>query len=270
MATACFVGSKDSSPRSFEPVLEPAIVCRGLAKRFHAFEHRPESLRELFIRLWRRERIARAEAYFSIRDIDLSIHRGEAVALLGANGSGKSTILRLIADVYPPSAGEIRTHGRIAAVIALGAGFHPELTGRANIALYATILGLRRHEVDAAMGDIVAFAEIGHFLDTPVKYYSSGMQARLAFAIAVNVAPDILLLDEVLAVGDAAFQERCLAKLRAFRDAGKTLVVVSHDFDTLTGLCERAVWLQDGHIRMSGPIDEIVERYRAASAAEFA
>lgn len=240
------------------------VVCRDVAKRFHVYEHRTASLRELFIRLLRRERITALRPYFALAGLDLTIRRGEAVALIGANGSGKSTVLRLLAGVYPPSGGEILISGRIAAVLALGTGFHPELSGWANIRLYASILGLGRREVAQRLDAIAASADIGAFIDMPVKYYSTGMQARLAFAVAMSAEPDILLLDEVLAVGDAAFQERCLAHLRRYRASGRTLVVVSHDLDVVTQLCERAVWLEAGRIRMSGEVDTVVDAYRTA------
>ena len=241
----------------------PAVELRGVSKRFYFYEHRTSSLREWFIRRVLRRPIHVRHAAFSIRDLDLRIAPGEAVALLGHNGSGKSTVLRLVAGIYQPSAGTIETRGRITAVIELGAGFHPELTGAENIALYAAVLGLTRRELHERFDEIVEFAGMADFLDTPLKYYSSGMEARLAFSVAVCLQPDTLLLDEVLAVGDQAFRARCLARLRAFHARGGTLLLVSHELDQIQALCTRGVWLQDGRTIMDGDIASVLGRYRA-------
>jgi ABC-2 type transport system ATP-binding protein len=204
--------------------------------------------------------VRRAE--FSLRGVDLAVERGEAVALLGRNGSGKSTVLRLIAGIYQPTAGAIETSGRITAVIELGAGFHPELTGAENIALYAAVLGLTRKELAARYDEIVEFAAIPDLPTTPLKYYSSGMEARLAFSVAVCLQPDILLLDEVLAVGDQPFRERCLARLREYHARGGTLILVSHELDQVRALCDRGIWLAEGSVVMDGPIDAVLAGYR--------
>ncbi len=241
----------------------PAVALRGVAKRFYFYEHRTSSLREWFIRRVLRRPIHVRRAAFTLHDVDLTVGRGESVALLGRNGSGKSTVLRLIAGIYQPSTGTVRTEGRITAVIELGAGFHPELTGAENIALYAAVLGLTRKELAARYDDIVEFAAIPDLPDTPLKYYSSGMEARLAFSVAVCLQPDILLLDEVLAVGDQAFRERCLERLRQYHARGGTLVLVSHELEQLRELCTRGVWLDQGRIVMDGPIDMVLEKYRA-------
>jgi ABC-2 type transport system ATP-binding protein len=201
-------------------------------------------------------------AEFTLRGVDLAVGPGEAVALLGRNGSGKSTVLRLIAGIYQPSAGTIETSGRITAVIELGAGFHPELTGAENIALYAAVLGLSRKELAARYDEIVEFAAIPDLPDTPLKYYSSGMEARLAFSVAVCLQPDILLLDEVLAVGDQPFRERCLARLREYHARGGTLILVSHELDQVRALCDRGIWLAEGSVVMDGPIDAVLAGYR--------
>jgi ABC-2 type transport system ATP-binding protein len=241
----------------------PAVALRGVSKRFYFYEHRTSSLREWFIRRVLRRPLHVRRAAFTLHDIDLTVGGGEAVALLGRNGSGKSTVLRLIAGIYQPSAGTVRTEGRITAVIELGAGFHPELTGAENIALYAAVLGLTRKELAARYDDIVEFAAIPDLPDTPLKYYSSGMEARLAFSVAVCLQPDILLLDEVLAVGDQAFRQRCLERLRQYHAWGGTLVLVSHELEQLRELCTRGVWLDQGRIVMDGPIDMVLEKYRA-------
>jgi ABC-type polysaccharide/polyol phosphate transport system ATPase subunit len=252
-----------SSPRSSERDAAPAVTLRGVSKRFYFYAHRTSSLREWFIRRVLRRPLHSRRAEFTLRDLSVTIERGESVALIGSNGSGKSTALRLIAGIYRPSRGIIETTGRITAVIELGAGFHPELTGAENIALYAAVLGLPRRELASRYDEIVEFAGISDVLDTPLKYYSSGMEARLAFSIAVCLRPDILLLDEVLAVGDQAFRDRCLARLATYHAEGGTLILVSHELEQLRGLCTRAVWLERGSLAMDGPIDLVLEAYRA-------
>ncbi len=243
--------------------VEPAVALRGVSKRFYFYEHRTSSLREWFIRRVLRRPLHIRRAEFTLREMNLVVERGEAVALLGRNGSGKSTALRLIAGIYQPSTGTVETNGRITAVIELGAGFHPELTGAENIALYAAVLGLTRRELANRYDEIVEFAAIPDLPDTPLKYYSSGMEARLAFSIAVCLQPDILLLDEVLAVGDQAFRDRCLARLAAYHAEGGTLVLVSHELEQLRQLCGRGIWLERGSLMMDGPIDAVLDAYRA-------
>jgi ABC-type polysaccharide/polyol phosphate transport system ATPase subunit len=251
------------SPKSSEPVAAPAVELRGVSKRFYFYEHRTSSLREWFIRRVLRRPLHVRRAEFTLRAVDLRVERGESVALVGPNGSGKSTALRLIAGIYRPSTGRVETNGRITAVIELGAGFHPELTGTENIALYASVLGITRRELAARYDEIVEFAAMSDFLDTPLKYYSSGMEARLAFSVSVCLQPDILLLDEVLAVGDQAFRERCLHRLRAYHDRGGTLILVSHELDQVRALCQRGIWLERGEVVRDGPIDEVLAAYRA-------
>ncbi len=258
--------TQPSSPRSSDLAAGPAAVTlRGVSKRFYFYEHRTSSLREWFIRrvLRRPQPLGRAE--FTLRGVDFRVERGESVALIGSNGSGKSTALRLIAGIYRPSSGTIETNGRITAVIELGAGFHPELTGAENIALYAAVLGLPRRELASRYDEIVEFAAIADVLDTPLKYYSSGMEARLAFSIAVCLRPEILLLDEVLAVGDQAFRDRCLDRLRRYHREGGTLILVSHELEQLRHLCSRAIWLDGGRLVMDGPLETVLESYRAGT-----
>jgi ABC-type polysaccharide/polyol phosphate transport system ATPase subunit len=251
------------TPKSSDRAVEAAVELRGVSKRFYYNEHRTNSLREWFIRRILRRALNVRRAEFTLRNLDLRIGAGEAVAMIGSNGSGKSTALRLIAGIYAPSSGTIRTCGRLTAVIELGAGFHPELTGADNVALYAAVLGLRRHELAARYDEIVDFADTRDFMDTPLKYYSSGMEARLAFAVAVCLQPDVLLLDEVLAVGDQAFRDRCQARLRAFHASGGTLILVSHEMDQVRKLCTRAVWLERGTLRMDGDVEQVLTAYRA-------
>jgi ABC-type polysaccharide/polyol phosphate transport system ATPase subunit len=240
-------------------------LCRGVVKRFYLYSHRTTSLREWFIRSALRRPIHVRHAEFSLRDFNLRVERGETVALIGPNGCGKSTVLRLIAGIYMPTEGTVVTTGRIAAVIELGAGFNMELTGAENMELYGSIMGLDRGRLARHYDEIVSFAGIGKFIETPVKYYSSGMIARLAFSVAVNVWPDILLLDEVLAVGDQAFQEKCLERLQAIQAGGGTIVMVSHDLNTVSDFCSRAVWLENGSTRMEGDARAVVEAYRAGA-----
>lgn len=243
----------------------PAVVCHGVGKRFYHYEHRTTSLRELFVRTVLRRAITVRRPHFRIRDFDLTVACGDSVALVGPNGSGKSTVLRLIAGIYPPTTGTIATYGKVGAVIELTAGFHPELTGSENIGLYATLMGLTGRELEERFDSIASFAGIEPFLDVPMKYYSSGMKMRLGFSVAISVEPEILLLDEVLAVGDQEFRERCLGRLRSFKDRGGTMIVVSHDLETVRTLCARAIWLDAGRIRMDGTIDEVLDAYRASA-----
>lgn len=247
--------------KSSEPAIPPAVACRGVTKRFYYYEHRTTSLRERFIRTLLRRPLHVRRALFTLEQFDFLVQPGESVALIGANGSGKSTALRLIAGIYLPTEGIVETCGRIAAIIELGVGFNPELTGAENVALYAAVIGLSRAEITARFEEIVAFADLGQFIDEPVKYYSSGMQARLAFSVAVCVRPDILLVDEVLAVGDQEFRRRCLARLDEFRAKGGTLIVVTHDLESVQDLCTRAVWVDHGRIRADGPAKEVLAAY---------
>lgn len=243
----------------------PIVSCRGVEKRYYYYTHRSRTLREWFIRSTGKGKKAGAPAEFVLRDFNFSVNRGEVVALLGTNGSGKSTALRLIAGIYTPTQGQIDVHGRIAAVMELGAGFHEELTGAENVSLYGAVMGMTPTQIKARYQEILAFADIGSFIDTPVKYYSSGMQARLAFAVAMSVEPDIVLLDEVLAVGDESFRDRCIQKLTSFQEGGGTIILVSHELQAVAELCHRAVLMEKGRIVDEGPAWEVVDRYREAS-----
>jgi ABC-type polysaccharide/polyol phosphate transport system ATPase subunit len=257
------IATQPSSPKSSDRAAAPAVELRGVSKRFYFYEHRTSSLREWFIRRVLRRPIHVRRSAFSLRDLDLRAAPGESVALLGHNGSGKSTVLRLVAGIYQPTTGTISSSGRITAVIELGAGFHPELTGAENISLYGAVLGLTRRELAAQYDEIVEFAEMQDFLDTPLKYYSSGMEARLAFSVAVCLQPAILLLDEVLAVGDKEFRERCLDRLRTFHARGGTLMLVSHELDHVRALCTRGVWLREGRVVLDADIETALAAYRA-------
>jgi ABC-2 type transport system ATP-binding protein len=225
---------------SFKETALAAIRRRPLATRFHALD-----------------------------GVTVEIGEGEAVALLGFNGSGKSTTLKMISGVLRPDTGSVRTRGRVAGLIEVGAGFHPDLSGRENIYLNAAILGMSRKETEARFDEIVAFSEIGRFIDTEVKHYSSGMFLRLAFAVAIHTEVDILLIDEILSVGDEPFQRKCLARIRQLHAAGKTLVVVSHDLNMVSKLCDRGVVLHQGRVVFDGPSVDAVAAMRALSPSPF-
>jgi len=198
---------------------------------------------------------------WALRDLSLGIEPGESVGLIGHNGAGKTTVLRLLAGITRPTSGRVRTRGRLASLINLGAGFHPELTGRENIYLNGVILGLSRQELKGRFEQIVEFADLGPYIDTPLKRYSSGMYARLGFSVAAHVDPDVLLVDEVLSVGDVAFQERSIRKMLSFRDSGRTILFVSHNLSAVEMMCQRTVWLDHGRIRLAGPTAEVVRAY---------
>lgn len=251
--------------RSHDRTGEEVVLCRDVVKQFYAYSHRTTSLREWFIRVVHRKPVHIRQPEFSLRDFNLQVERGETVALIGPNGCGKSTVLRLIAGIYTPTVGTVSARGHIAAVIELGSGFNGELTGRENVTLYASIMGLSRAQLALNYTDIVEFAGVGDFMDLPLKYYSSGMQARLAFSVAINVKPDILLLDEVLAVGDQSFQAKCLNRLREFQAWGGTMIVVSHNLEMVRRLCSRAVWLDNGVTRMTGGVDAVLDEYLAST-----
>lgn len=240
----------------------PAIRINKVSKRFLLRRDRPRSFQELVVNgLMRRKRPSSDEVFWALRDVSFSVERGETVGIVGANGAGKSTCLKLLARILEPTAGTIEVEGRVSAILELGSGFHPELTGRENITLYGSILGLRRREMARRFDDIVAFAELERFVDIPVKFYSSGMYVRLAFATAINVSPDILLLDEVLAVGDQSYQRRCLARIHELKASDMTIVFVSHSLDAVGSLCDRALWLDGGVLREDGLTDTVVARY---------
>ena len=240
-----------------------AVECMDLTKRFYYYEHRTSSVREWFIRRVLRKPIVVRREEFSLRNVNLRVEHGEIVALVGTNGSGKSSMLRLIAGIYQPTVGTVVVNGRVAAIIELGAGFHPELTGAENVALYAAALGISRRELAARYDEIVEFSGVEGFLDVPIKYLSSGMEARLAFSVAVCVEPNVLLLDEVLGVGDEEFRQRCLDRLRTFHTKGGTIILVSHQLDQVRELCSRAIWLDQGSLRMDADVSTVLASYQA-------
>ncbi|SIT59153.1 ABC-type polysaccharide/polyol phosphate transport system, ATPase component [Mesorhizobium prunaredense] len=251
--------------------MNPAIEIKNLSKRYD-LHPRPTSLREN-IGAW----LGRGEAsgaqgtqYWALRDVSLTIEAGEVVGLIGLNGAGKSTLLKILSRITDPSAGEIRIRGRVGALLEVGAGFHGDLTGRDNIYLSGAILGMSKAELDRRFEEIVAFAEIERFLDVPVKRYSSGMFVRLAFAVAVHLDPDILILDEVLSVGDSRFQRKSLSKIESLvTKGGRTVLLVSHNMDTVNRLCSRCLWLESGSVKALGGTREVVASY-LTSAGDFA
>jgi ABC-2 type transport system ATP-binding protein/lipopolysaccharide transport system ATP-binding protein len=225
------------------------------------------SLRETLMGLARTPRRRPRELLWSLRDVSFSLADGEALGIVGRNGAGKSTLLKLLMRITTPTEGVVRTRGRVAALLEVGTGFHPELTGRENIFLNAAVLGMSRAKTLARFDEIVDFAGTERFLDTPVKRYSSGMYLRLAFAVAAHLEPDILIVDEVLAVGDAEFQRKCLTRMSSAEEEGRTVVFVSHDLNTLSRLCSRSLWLEGGRVRDDGPTQQVVRDYLTAGFA---
>jgi len=201
--------------------------------------------------------------FYALNHINLDVKKGEIFGILGRNGAGKSTLLKVISRVLIPTEGRLWINGNISPLLQLGAGFHPELTGRENIYLNATLLGHKRSEINEKLEEIISFSDIGNFIEAPLRTYSSGMQARLGFAVATAWLPDILILDEVLSVGDAGFQQKCFDRMANFRDSGATVLMVSHAIDRIRTLCERAMWLDHGEIQAIGPADEVCNKYQS-------
>ena len=234
-----------------------AIDVENMTKEFKVFYDKPGTLKERLV-FWNKKK---SESRKVLDNINLKIKKGETVALIGTNGSGKSTLLKLMTKIIYPTVGKITTHGKLTSLLELGAGFHPDFTGRENIYFNASIFGLTRKEIDKRINDIIAFSELEEFIDSPVRTYSSGMYMRLAFSVAINVDAEILLIDEILAVGDQHFQDKCFAKLQELKDSDKTIVIVSHALESIKQLCNRAIWIYDGKVNMDGNVDEVVEEY---------
>jgi ABC-2 type transport system ATP-binding protein len=229
-------------------VARPVIVARGVSKRFLTHSSKSTQLKERFVK----GRGGSSEEFWALRDVDVTVGEGETVGLIGPNGAGKSTLLKVLAGILRPTTGEVEVQGRIASLLELGAGFNGELTGRENVYLNAALLGLSRKEVDGLLDSIIGFSEQGPRIDDPVKHYSSGEYVKLAFSIAVHVDPDVLLIDEVLAVGDEAFARKCLAKISEFQAAGKTILFVTHSLDLVTELCTRGIVVDRGRVQYDG------------------
>ena len=233
------------------------IIVNNVSKIFYVFMDKANSLKEKML-FWKRNKRETREV---LKDINLTIKNGEAVALIGVNGSGKSTLLKLMTKIIYPTRGEIVTNGKLTSLLELGAGFHPDFSGRENIYFNASIFGLTKKQIDARLEEIIEFSELRDFIDNPVRTYSSGMFMRLAFAVAINVDADILLVDEILSVGDQHFQEKCLNKMKELKAQGKTMVFVTHSLGSARELCDRAVWLNKGRIQLDGDVNEVIDEY---------
>lgn len=236
---------------------QTAISAQHVGKRFKIYKDKPMTLKDRLLSAVKKS----YDEFWALRDISLEIKKGEAVGLIGQNGCGKSTLLKLFTRIIYPDEGAVTVNGKVSALLELGAGFHPDFTGRENIYTNAAIFGMKKSETDAMLEDIIAFSELGGFIDNPVRTYSSGMYMRLAFSVAVHVRPEILLIDEILAVGDSGFQKKCLDKIIGFREKGVTIVVVSHDLGTVGQICSRAVWIDGGTIRADGEPKAVAEAY---------
>lgn len=249
----------------------PAIRIEQLSKSFRLGDRQAgmktlrDTLGELFTKRGSRPT---GDLFWALRDVNLTIEQGETVALIGQNGAGKSTLLKILSQITAPTHGKVELHGRVASLLEVGTGFHPELTGRENIFLNGAILGMTQREIIAKFDEIVAFAEVEAFIDTPVKHYSSGMYLRLAFAVAAHLEPEILLVDEVLAVGDAAFQKKCLGKMRTISGQGRTVIFVSHHLQAVSALTQRALLLKDGRCLQDGPTHEVIAAYLKQASSD--
>jgi ABC-2 type transport system ATP-binding protein/lipopolysaccharide transport system ATP-binding protein len=242
--------------------MTPAIEIRDVWKRYLVRHNRSDTLKTRFLSLFHPRHRERREAFWALKGVNLAVERGEALGLIGPNGSGKSTLLFLIARTLFPTQGEVLVQGRVAPMIELGLGFNPELTGRENVYLNASLYGLTRTEIDQIYEEIVAFSELSEFIDVPVKNYSTGMHARLGFAVAVHLDSDILLIDEVLAVGDEQFQKKCMERMLDFRRKVKTIVFVSHSAEAVKALCDRACLISHGEVVELGEVDKVLNTYR--------
>ena len=234
-----------------------AIEIRNMYKDLKLVYDKPTTLKER-ICFWKTTKVQKRQV---LKNINLDIKKGETVALIGTNGSGKSTLLKLMTKILYPNKGTLETHGKLTSLLELGAGFHPDFTGRENIYFNAAIFGLTRQEIDKRIDEIIEFSELGDFIDNPVRTYSSGMYMRLAFSIAINVDAEILLIDEILAVGDQHFQDKCFTKLKEMKKSEKTIVIVTHSLGQVRELCNRAIWIYNGEVRMDGTPNEVVDEY---------
>jgi lipopolysaccharide transport system ATP-binding protein len=242
---------------------DPAIRCLGLGKAYQLYARRTDQVKQMLFGSFHRFYLE----YWVLRDIDLEVRRGESVGIIGRNGAGKTTLLRLLCGISQPTCGELEVAGRVAPILALGAAFDWEMTGRQNVLIGSAVLGLRRSEILRRMPSIAEFAAIGPFIDQPVRLYSAGMRSRLAFAICAHAEADILIVDEALAVGDAAFGRKSVAFMESFRRRG-TLIIVTHDMGQIKTLCDRVIWVDDGGIRASGGVAEVLRLYDDATEAE--
>ena len=237
--------------------MDSAICVRDVYKSFNVYLDKANTVKEKLLFLSRN----RKEKREVLKGINLEIKKGEAVALIGTNGSGKSTLLKLMTKILYPNSGTIETNGKLTSLLELGAGFHPDFSGRENIYFNASIFGLTKKEIDEKLDDIIEFSELKNYIDNPVRTYSSGMFMRLAFAVAINVNADILLVDEILSVGDEHFQNKCIEKMLELKQNGQTMVFVTHSMESVRKLCNRAIWLCNGKIELDGDVDKVITRY---------
>lgn len=235
-----------------------SIIVDNVYKTFNVYLDKANTIKEKILFLFSRNKKEKREV---LKGINLKINKGEVVALIGTNGSGKSTLLKLMTKIIYPNKGRITTNGKLTSLLELGAGFHPDFSGRENIYFNASIFGLTKKEIDERLDNIIEFSELEHFIDNPVRTYSSGMYMRLAFSVAINVDADILLIDEILSVGDEHFQNKCFNKMLELKNEGKTMVFVTHSMDSVKKLCDRTIWLKDGKIKMDGNTNDVVEKY---------
>lgn len=242
--------------------MEIAIRAENLGKKYRIGERLPyRTIREEIIKFFKREKKKNDQFIWALKDVSFEIKKGEVVGIIGQNGAGKTTLLKILSKITEPTCGYAEVYGRVGSLLEVGIGFHPELTGRENIYLNGAILGMKKREIDKKFDEIVSFSELEKFLDTPVKYYSSGMYVRLAFSVAAHLEPDILLVDEVLAVGDISFQKKCLGKMGSITREGRTVLFVSHNMGAIRSLCEKVIWIERGEIKKIGKSDEITREY---------
>lgn len=234
------------------------IYLSKVYKKYKIYHDKAYTLKDKIL-FWKRNKY---EERWVLQDINLDIMQGESIGIIGKNGSGKSTLLKILTRIIYPNSGEVKISGRVAGLLELGAGFHPDMSGRDNIYINASIFGLSKKEIDKKIDAIIDFAELNDFIDNPVRTYSSGMYVRLAFAVAINIHADILLIDEVLAVGDMAFQAKCLNKLREIKENGVTIVIVSHSLEQIEEFCDKSIWIKNGKIEMIGNCQEVHEKYK--------
>lgn len=237
---------------------EYSIIVEDVYKTFNVYLDKANTIKEKLLFIISRNRKEKREV---LKGINVKIKKGEAVALIGVNGSGKSTLLKLMTKIIYPNKGKVETYGKLTSLLELGAGFHPDFSGRENIYFNASIFGLTKAEIDKRLEQIIEFSELGNFIDNPVRTYSSGMYMRLAFSVAINVDAEILLVDEILSVGDQHFQEKCLEKMKELKKEGKTMVFVTHSLDSVRQLCDRAVWLHNGEIKIDGEAEKVIQAY---------
>jgi len=244
---------------------QPVISFRNVNKRFTYTSEKPQSVLETVISVFNRRSRRPKQDLWAVRDLSFDVFPGQALGIIGRNGSGKSTVLKLIARILRPTSGQVMVRGRISALLELGAGFHPDLTGRENIALNASVLGLTQEDVDRSFDSIVEFSELGEFIDMPVKHYSSGMYMRLGFSVAIHVNPTVLIVDEILAVGDQAFQMKCIDRIHEMKRKGVTIILISHNLSIVRRLCSHIIWLEHGQTQASGPTEEVTGQYKEYS-----